>query len=161
MDIPIVLDNFRTQLIAWRPGVALWRRSKLVLNGNPVPRKGLVYIVADDSGQEVVFRVHPRSWDPIPDLMAGEKRIELVPPLKGFQQLWLCLPALLLLVGGVLGALCGLLAISFNYPAFRRVRHPVLKYLVTGLISAAAPVLFLIISLVLFYAFGFGAGKPG
>jgi hypothetical protein len=52
-------------------------------------------------------------------------------------------------VGGAVGDACGGAAWIINLKVFQRTEHPVLRYVWTGLISAAAAAVYVIVALVL------------
>ena len=60
--------------------------------------------------------------------------------LAWYDQVWLALPFALVAVGGAIGGACGGAAWGINQKVFRATRHPVLRYVWTGLISAGAVV---------------------
>jgi hypothetical protein len=156
MDIPVVIDGFKSRAISLRPRGLFSLAPKILVDGQPVRRTGYGYTISDDSGRSVEFRIRHRFWDPVPDLMVADQRVELLPPFKTHEHLWVCLPILMVTFGGLLGGACGAVGIGFNYAVFRRARHPALKYLFTGLITLCAPLLYFTICLVLIHGFGIG-----
>lgn len=156
MDIPLVINGFATKKISLRPRGIFSFAPKILLDGRPISRTGYGYIISDDEGRGVEFRVRHRFWDPIPDLTVGDERIEVSPPFRVYEHVWVCLPIVMVTFGGLLGGACGAIAVNTNYIVFRRVRHPALKYLFTALISLCAPVVYFLMCLVLFRAFGLG-----
>ncbi len=63
--------------------------------------------------------------------------------LTWYQHVWLGLPILLVFVGGAIGGACGGAAWGINQVVFQKTKHPVLRYVWTGLISVAAFVVFI------------------
>ena len=61
----------------------------------------------------------------------------------------MALPFALVIVGGATGGACGGLAWFINLKVFQKTEHPVLRYVWTGLISAAAAAVYVIAALVL------------
>lgn len=78
--------------------------------------------------------------------MIGEEVIELAPPLKWYQYLWIGLPLILVFVGGGLGGVIGVIAASSNGWVFRSNRSTAAKYILSALISIAAVIVYLIVS---------------
>ena len=70
------------------------------------------------------------------------------PKLLWYQHVWLALPFALVAVGGAIGGACGGAAWAINQAVFKKTCHPVLRYLWTGLISAAAVVAYVILAAV-------------
>lgn len=66
--------------------------------------------------------------------------------LRWYEQLWIALPIALVSVGGAIGGACGGAAWAINQKVFQKLENPFLKYVVTGLISGAAVILWLIIA---------------
>jgi hypothetical protein len=155
MEIPVVVDGFKSRAISLRPRGVFSFGPKLRLDGKRVQRRGFSYMIPDDSGREVEFRFKHRFWDPVPDLIVAGQRVELLPPLKTYEHLWICLPIFTLTLGGLVGGACGAVALGNNYKVFRRVQNPFLKYILTGLITLCAPLLYFTICLVLDHGFGF------
>ena len=75
------------------------------------------------------------------------------PKLAWYQHVWLALPFALVTVGGAIGGACGGAAWAINQQVFRKTEHPVLRYVWTGLISAAAAVAYIVLATVLISLF--------
>jgi hypothetical protein len=71
------------------------------------------------------------------------------PRLQWYEHVWLALPFGLVAVGGAIGGACGGAAWAINQQVFRKTQNPVLRYVWTGLISAAAVVTWIILASVL------------
>lgn len=84
-----------------------------------------------------------------PPTISG-KPVEGIKKLQWYEEVWIALPLALVGVGGAIGGLCGGLAWGLNRLLFMKVDHPVLKYVVTGLISFAAIIIWLVLALFLF-----------
>jgi hypothetical protein len=67
------------------------------------------------------------------------------PPAKlaWYDQIWIALPFALVAVGGAIGGACGGAAWAINRTVFKQTRIPVLRYVWTGVISAAAVVVWI------------------
>ena len=85
-----------------------------------------------------------------PKPIAALKPLDAKPNLTWYQYLWIGLPLLLIAMGGAIGGACGGAACAINRTVFLKVSNPVLKYVWTGMISAAAFVVWFIIAAVLF-----------
>jgi hypothetical protein len=70
------------------------------------------------------------------------------PKFEWYEHLWLGLPIALVAVGGAIGGACGGAAWALNCSVFTKTQHPVLRYVWTGLISAAAVVAYFILAMV-------------
>ncbi len=76
------------------------------------------------------------------------------PKLEWYQHVWLGLPILLVFVGGAIGGACGGAAWAVNRAVFQKTKHPVLRYVWTGLISAAAFVAYVFLAVFVLALFG-------
>lgn len=68
------------------------------------------------------------------------------PKLEWYEHVWLALPFGLVAVGGAIGGACGGAAWALNRVVFVKTQNPVLRYVWTGLISAAAVLTWLILA---------------
>ena len=66
------------------------------------------------------------------------------PKVEWYQHVWLALPIMLVAVGGAIGGACGGAAWAINRIVFQKTKHPVLRYVWTGLISGTAVVVYFI-----------------
>jgi hypothetical protein len=73
--------------------------------------------------------------------------------LTWYQQAWIGLPFIMMIVGGLIGGLCGGAAWAINQAVFQKTKHPVLRYVWTGLISAASVIAYIVIVTVIFTTF--------
>jgi hypothetical protein len=70
------------------------------------------------------------------------------PQVLWYQHVWLALPFALVAVGGAIGGACGGAAWAINLNVFQKTQHAVLRYVWTGLISAAAVVTYVVLAAV-------------
>jgi hypothetical protein len=75
-------------------------------------------------------------------------------PLVWYEYMWLAWPVLLIFVGGLVGAICGLVAMNRNAHIFCSDRSVLVKYLLTGLISCVAILVFVVVAVVIQLTFG-------
>jgi hypothetical protein len=73
-----------------------------------------------------------------------EKVINLAEPLKWYQWIWGGLPIALVFIGGALGAITGIIGFTINTKVFRIEMNSVLKYVITGVVSALTVVAYFI-----------------
>ena len=86
---------------------------------------------------------------PTPGTIAPSKSPASKPKLAWYEHAWTALPLCLVAVGGAIGGGIGGAAWVVNRVVFQKVRQPVLRYVFTGLISAAAVVAWLVLASVL------------
>jgi len=156
-DIPVNIEHFSSREISVRPRGLFSFAPKILLNGKPISRTGYGYLILDDAGKNVEFRLAPRFFDPVPDLMVEGRRIVLLPPIKAYENVWICAPFfVIVLYGALLGGLCGLLALHTNYWTFRRVHSQPIKYVLSGVITLSAWFLYFAIVFILVHRLGIG-----
>ena len=117
-------------------------------NGTWPNRKatGAAFELKDNSGAPVAFRFGPVPYVPIPKEIVRDEVIELAPPLAWYQYVWILLPVALLVVGGLLGGLAGGAAAFANMQIMRQPGPVWMKYAITGLVSLAALVAWLLVA---------------
>jgi hypothetical protein len=149
MDYPIEgIPGFESRKVVVRtPGII--SGAKLLLDDEVVKGSWGKYTLRRNDGTEVKARLVNNLVDPIPQLAIDGKTYSAVPPLPWYQLVWAGWPILLLFVGGFLGALCGILAAYTNTRIFRSELQPVLKYVITAVISGAAIVIYLVLGILL------------
>jgi hypothetical protein len=69
-----------------------------------------------------------------------------LPKLAWYDQAWLAPPFALVAIGGAIGGLCGGAAWGINQKLFHATKHPVLRYVLTGLVSVAAVIAYLVLA---------------
>jgi hypothetical protein len=145
MDISVSHPQIEKQELVVRTG-GLFRSAKLLLNGIALkPVKG-VYKIKNDAGHEVDMKLGVSWIDAVPPLTIGGVRVRLARPFSWYEWVWIGLPAVLIPIGGFLGALIGIYAC---YSSSRVIRGPgsaVMRYGISGLISIFAGVSFLAMS---------------
>jgi len=143
--LPLDVAGFEGRGLAVRPA-GLWRGAALVCDGAPVRRTGAAFELKDNSGAPVAFRFGQVPFDPIPKVIVRDEVIELAPPLAWYQYVWILLPVALLVVGGLLGGLAGGAAAFANMQIMRQPGPVWMKYAITGLVSLAALVAWLLVA---------------
>ncbi len=81
------------------------------------------------------------------------------PSLAWYDHVWLALPFALVAVGGLIGGACGGAAWAINQHVFKKIDNVLLRYVITGVISVAAVVVYIILAAVVFVALG-GPARP-
>jgi hypothetical protein len=121
-----------------------FRGPRLLSNGNPIEGKRGTYALRDIHGKEVMVKMKGNFLDPIPKLEIDGEAFPLDRPLAWYQYVWMGLPIILVFVGGALGAVVGISATYSSARIFRSERTSFSKYLISGLISVAAVIVFVI-----------------
>jgi hypothetical protein len=77
---------------------------KLLLNDEIVKRQYGTYPMLSDSGSQFLAQMDVNWVDTIPVVKIGGKSISVAKPLRWFEYAWICLPLLLVFVGGCLAS---------------------------------------------------------
>jgi hypothetical protein len=120
---------------------------KLFIDGKPAPKgskRGEMLLQRNDGKQvNAAWKLRFLGFD-YPQLIVNNKLINFVEPLKWYQWGWSALPLAFCIIGGALGAIAGLTAMTINVKVFRTEIYGVLKYALTGVISILAVVAYYI-----------------
>ena len=152
MDYPINLPGFEGQTIVVK-SAGMWKGPQLLVNGQPAPKgakRGEMMLQANN-GSAVVAKWKPQLFD-MPQLSVGAQTIKVIEPLKWYQWVWGGLPVALVFIGGALGALVGILAFGINSSLFRSNQSPIMKYVLTGLVSVVTIAIYVVLVTVLLSA---------
>ena len=147
MKYSLNLEGFEGQKIEVQPA-SFFGSAKLFVNdveAHPGAKRGEMILTRND-GKEVVATWRNNFLD-VPKLMVENRVIEVAKPLAWYEWIWNGWPIVLLFGGGALGGLFGALAIVANLAVFRSQQNTLLKYLITGAISMAAVIAYLIIGI--------------
>jgi hypothetical protein len=143
------IDGFEGQNI--EAAVGFWSGPKLLVNGEPAQKgskRGEMILQRNDGKQVLATWKQQILGLDIPQLIVDGKTTNLVEPLKWYQLVWGGLPALLVFMGGALGALAGIIGFSINTKIFRTEMHDVLKYLACGAVSVLSVIAYFIAALI-------------
>jgi hypothetical protein len=130
------IEGFEGQNIEVKNG--FWTGPKLFVNGAPfqIESKQGGLILQRNDGKQVIVNWKPQSLGlDVPKLNVDGKTISLVDPLKWYQWVWVGWPVILIAIGGLLGAIAGMVAFSINTKIFRSKMNNGLKYVVSGVVS--------------------------
>jgi hypothetical protein len=127
--------------------------AKIIIDGNSVQRQKQGYLVRNNNGEDVTIKLKSKLAfiDPVQKIEVDGKEINLAPPLQWYQYIWMCIPILLVVAGGVLGAVCGVVAAYISADVFRSNMSPVWKYVVTGCITIGAGVVYFLAAILFFF----------
>lgn len=147
-EIPVQIEGFEGHRLAVQPA-GWFSGPKLLVDGIAIKRQKGRYLLQDDAGNQVEAKLRYIFVDPIPKLEIGRKSIQLVPPLKWYEYVWICfVPILLMLRGGALGGLFACFAVTGSSRVFRSDRAVFLKYLFSAGILVLAVIGYLILAAV-------------
>jgi hypothetical protein len=152
MNYPLVIDGFEGQNLEVKSS-GFWAGPQLLVNGQPAPkgpRRGQMLLHRSDGSEAIA------TWKPAflgleaPAVAVDGKVINVIEPLKWYERVWSALPVALVIVGGILGAIIGLVAFVINTKIFRGTLNPVLKFVLTAVVSVAAVLLYVLVTVLLF-----------
>lgn len=155
MKYPLTINGFEGQSLEVQTSALAG--TKLLVNGQP-PAKGAKrgeMLLRRTDGTEVTAKWKPvfMGWD-TPQLDLGGQVVTVVAPLKWYEWLWSALPVLLVFVGGFIGAVAGVIAVSINTRIFRSPMHGALRYLLTAAVSLITVVVYVVVVAVFLNALG-------
>ncbi len=144
------LEGFEGQKIEVK--VSFWTGPKLYINGVLAPkglRRGEMVLQRND-GRPVYAAWRPQFLGlDVPQLVVDGKVISLAPPLKWYQWVWSALPVLLVFWGGLMGGIFGIIAFSINTSIFRSTRSDAYKYILAGVVSILATLIYLVLATII------------
>jgi hypothetical protein len=149
MKYSLQIEGFEGQNIELDPPGFL-KGASIFVNGSPVPKKKQgQFILRRIDGQEVIAKVKPSLFYDAPSVDVNGKIIRVVEPLAWYQYLLSSVP-LILIVGGLLGALIAIGLIMANIKIFRSSLSTSLKYISVCALSFVVPCLYLLFSVVVY-----------
>lgn len=148
MDFPIEHEAFAGRGLALRTA-GFFKGPRLIIDGTELKGKKRKFSVRDNYGAEREIRLKNNGIDPVSKVEIEGQTLELVRPLAWYEYAWMAIPILLIFVGGALGVLFGLVAVSSSARIFRGDRSTAAKYGLSALISAGAVLAFLTCAVVI------------
>lgn len=146
LEFPIDPPGFEDRKMVVR--LSYWVPPKIFLDGTllrPV-KKGFLgrvrdYTAVSNFGKEVPIRLKRRALDQIPALEIGGQPFLIARALNAWEYVWMCLPTLLMTLGGLIAPLLGGAALFSNSILMRRVGHWIPRYVLTGATTVMALIL--------------------
>ena len=142
------ISGFESRKVVVR-SAGIFSGPKLLVDDEVIKGSWGKYTLRRNDGKEVMARVINNLIDPVPQLVVDGQTYAPIPPLPWYQLVWAGVPILLVFVGGALGALFGALAAYFNTRIFRSKLGPVMKYVLTAVITGLAIFIYLVLALLL------------
>jgi hypothetical protein len=145
MDIPVLHPAFVQKPLSVRPS-GMFRGPKLLQAGTVLSGKRMKYTVRDDTAKARAVQIKGSLLDPLPVLDIDGESIRLGRPLRWYEYAWMGIPLLLMAVGGALGGMLGFTAAYSSARIFRSDRAAVVKYVLTGLVTLSAGVVYVVLA---------------
>jgi len=120
---------------------------KLFFNGDAVEKEMGKYSLSKELGTNFEVRIRQLFYDAIPKLEINGDEVQLAKPLKWYEYAWMGFPTALILVGGVVGAILGILSIRINSIIFRTEEITFRKYAITFWINLGIITIYFLFSL--------------
>jgi hypothetical protein len=143
MDFAVAHKSFKKQLLTIRPAT-VFAGPRVFLNGELVKRVKGTYSVQNDAGGEVKLKLQTGLVDPIPAVLIDGEKVLVARPFEWYEYIWVGIPILLMFVGGALGGGIGAAATYVNGRLIRSNRSGISRYVLTGLVSVSAAVVFVV-----------------
>lgn len=124
-------------------------RTKLFYNDIEVKKSNNRYSINNGNDKPLLITLKNNYLDPIPKMFVNDNPVQVATPIKWFEYIWMGLPILLILQGGLLGALFGFIALRLNINIFRNTKNIIGKYSFTLLISLVFAIVYLLIATIL------------
>lgn len=142
------ISGFESRKVVVRsPGI--FSGPKLLIDDEIVKGSWGKYTLRRNDSKEVAARLVSNFIDPVPQLVVDGQTYAPLPPLPWYQLVWAGWSILLVFIGGFPGALFGVVAAYFNTRIFRSNLKPVMKYMLTAVISCAAILIYFVLALLL------------
>ncbi|WP_106543914.1 hypothetical protein [Prolixibacter denitrificans] len=148
MELPInlpELEDNTLKLIVPR----VMGKPKVMYNGREVQKQNNRFSISNGSGQPILITLKNNYLDSVPKVFINDQEKQIVKPLKWYEYIWMGLPILMALQGGILGALLGFVAIRLNSIIFRNDKSQVVKYLTTLGVNVLIVTLYLVVVVLL------------
>lgn len=125
--------------------LSYWVGPKLLIDNKKIRpfRKNILtknrqYILTSNFGSTVTIKFKHRPLDLVPRVFIDDVEFQIGRQLNAWEYAWICLPLILIFIGGFLGGLIGTAALYSNSILIRKPKNIILKYLLPGITSLAA-----------------------
>ncbi len=126
---------------------ASFSRAKLIVDGKVVKKDKGSRVIPITSVEGLIAKIEmrPSILDPLPQVWVDGEKLNIAPPIKWYQWVWISVPLIVLIVlGTFVGAIFGIPAMLLNIQVFRSRLSRVLQYVVSLLITLLAVILYMV-----------------
>ena len=155
MGYKLNVEGFESQDIEVQ--MNFWTGAKLLVNGEKAKKgsKRGQMLLKSDAGKDVIAQFQYKNlWADVPHLKVGKKSIELAKPLTWKEWIFVGSPAILIFLGGALGAVMAMLGLYVTGKIFRSEINMVLKYLFSAIVTILLVIGYFILSAIIITLFG-------
>ncbi|WP_208464092.1 hypothetical protein [Escherichia coli] len=135
----------------------IFKNPSLLIDGIEQKKmKGLKrrYLLEDDNGSPAIVEIKS-VIDPIPTIVIDGERIPLASPMTWYEYVLLCLPFLLIFIGGAIGGFVGIVGAMINASIIRGQGSIVARYGYTLLVTFICYLVFFVIASVIASMFSY------
>ncbi|WP_370608613.1 hypothetical protein NMD12_12505 [Citrobacter portucalensis] len=135
----------------------IFKNPSLLIDGIEQKKmKGLKkrYLLEDDNGSPAIVEIKS-VIDPIPTIVIDGEKIPLAPPMTWYEYVLLCLPFLLIFIGGAIGGFVGLVGAMINASIIRGQGSIVARYGYALLVTLISYLVFFVIASVIASMFSY------
>lgn len=127
-----------------------WRAAKIYIDGEQlIPIKKRLFSmnrefnVVSNYGKNVSIRLKQIPLDLVPTMYIDGQVYPIARTLTIWEYIWICIPLILMFIGGAIGGLLGGVATYSNSILIRKIKNILLRYLFTGLTTVMSIILFI------------------
>ncbi|WP_410750980.1 hypothetical protein [Citrobacter sp. U14242] len=135
----------------------IFKNPSLLIDGIEQKKmKGLKkrYLLEDDNGSPAIVEIKS-VIDPIPTIVIDGEKIPLAPPMTWYEYVLLCLPFLLIFIGGAIGGFVGLVGAMINASIIRGQGSVIARYGYALLVTIISYLVFFVIASVIASMFSY------
>lgn len=135
----------------------IFKNPSLLIDGIEQKKmKGLKkrYLLEDDNGSPAIVEIKS-VIDPIPTIVIDGEKIPLTPPMAWYEYVLLCLPFLLIFIGGAIGGFVGLVGAMINASIIRGQGSVIARYGYALLVTIICYLVFFVMASVIASMFSY------
>lgn len=136
--------------------ISFWAGPKLLVNGEKAekgPKRGQMILKRNDGKEVVALFKQKMLGSDVPILEVDGKSIELAKPLTWQQWIFVGSPAVILFLGGALGAVMAMVGLYLNLKLFRSEINHILKYFLCIVVTVSFIIGYLLLSAIIILLF--------
>jgi hypothetical protein len=143
LDYSLPIPGFEDKEVLIR--LSYWVGPKIFIDNNkikPIKKNSLTknceFILSSNYGKTVNVKFKHKFLDLVPKVYIDGVEFEIGRQLNIWEYIWICLPLIMVFVGGALGSLIATAAVYSNSILIRKPKNKFLKYMLPGITSVAA-----------------------